>query len=78
MKTQIQKWGNSLGVRIPRELANKLHITNGTFVSLEVCNHHLIITQEISELDLLLANITDANRHSEISLDDDIIGNESW
>ncbi|WP_410521460.1 AbrB/MazE/SpoVT family DNA-binding domain-containing protein [Candidatus Tisiphia endosymbiont of Parasteatoda lunata] len=25
MQTQIQKWGNSLGIRIPKHLADKLH-----------------------------------------------------
>jgi antitoxin MazE len=32
MKTRIQKWGNSLAVRIPKELADSLDFTSGTVV----------------------------------------------
>jgi antitoxin MazE len=78
MQTQIQKWGNSLGVRIPKNLAGKLNLKQGAFVNLEISDNHLVISQETSELDILLNNITDANRHHELLNDDNISGNESW
>ncbi|WP_342257160.1 AbrB/MazE/SpoVT family DNA-binding domain-containing protein [Rickettsia endosymbiont of Aspidapion aeneum] len=78
MQAQIQKWGNSLGIRIPKHLAGKLHFKQGIFVNLEIADNHLIISIEISELDTLLNNITDFNRHHEILNDDDIVGNELW
>jgi antitoxin MazE len=78
MQAQIQKWGNSLGVRIPKDLANKLHIENGVIVDLEISDQQLIITRTISELELLLNNITETNSHHEILTNDDIIGNELW
>lgn len=62
MQTQIQKWGNSLGIRIPKHLTDKLHI----------------ISTETSELDILLDNITDSNCHHEMLNDDIVVGNESW
>ena len=59
MQAQIQKWGNSLWVRIPISIANKLHIKSGTTVNLEASEHQITIIPETSELDLLLSNITD-------------------
>ena len=78
MQAQIQKWGNSLGVRIPRSLANKLHIKSGTTVNLEASEHQITIIPETSELDLLLNNITDNNCYHEVFDDNKMEGNESW
>ena len=44
MPTAVQKWGNSLGVRIPRHLANELQIEAGTPVDMHVINGSLTIT----------------------------------
>jgi len=78
MQTQIQKWGNSLGVRIPRYIVDKLHIKKGVVVNMEIMNEHIVIIPEISELDLLVNNITEINCHSEILKDDKLIGKEVW
>jgi len=34
METVVQKWGNSLGIRIPRGLALEFHLKNGTPVEI--------------------------------------------
>ena len=34
MVTKIQKWGNSLGVRIPKSFAREAGITEGTLVDI--------------------------------------------
>ncbi len=78
MQTQVQKWGNSLGVRITKGIASKLHIKSGTIVNLEITDHNIIITPETSELDLLLNNITDNNCHHEVLKNDNKLGNETW
>ena len=36
MTNAVQKWGNSLGLRIPATIANELHIKKGTPVELRV------------------------------------------
>ena len=36
MATKIQKWGNSLGVRIPKALAEQLGLTAGTRVEVSM------------------------------------------
>jgi len=78
MNTQVQKWGNSLGVRIPKELAKKLNLHSGSQVELSAKNHHLIITKSHSELDLLLDRISSNNCHHETFNDDRSVGNEAW
>ena len=78
MKTRIQKWGNSLGVRIPKNIAGELGIKDGVIVDLEISQQNLIIKLQQSNLDLLLDNITDDNCHNELFSNDDRSGNESW
>lgn len=65
MSTKAQKWGNSLGVRIPNKLAEKYNIANGTEVTIREVSEGLLIEPVEKELSLdeLLNNITDENRH---------------
>ncbi|PCJ25774.1 MAG: MazF family transcriptional regulator [Rickettsiales bacterium] len=78
MQAQIQKWGNSLGIRIPKLLSQKLNLHSGSQVEIDVARDHLIIVKSSSELDMLLDKINDDNRHHEIFDDDKRVGNESW
>jgi antitoxin MazE len=66
MQTQIQKWGNSLGIRIPKNIANELKLEQGIYVNLDVIENQLLITLEITKLDSLLNEITKENQHNEI------------
>lgn len=78
MNAYIQKWGNSLAVRIPSKLIKKLNLANGTSVELSAKNHHLIISPIKSELDTLLESINSSNRHPEGLEDDTLKGAEEW
>lgn len=44
MLIKVQKWGNSLAVRIPRAFASQLHIEAGSTVDLSLENRQLVIT----------------------------------
>lgn len=70
MKAQIQKWGNSLALRIPKAFAEETDIENGSLVDLKIEDHHLIISplRQVSEyrLKTLLDQIDETNLHSEI------------
>ena len=75
MSTVIaQKWGNSLGIRIPKEAADKIGIDQGTELELSVSSQQGIITikpkkvKKEYSLEELLSRITAENRHSEIEL----------
>ena len=43
MITKIQKWGNSLGLRIPKGIAEDAHVAEGARVDLKVENGRLVI-----------------------------------
>ena len=77
MQSHIQKWGNSLGVRIPMRLAKILQLHPGSPVTLEIENGRIIIQVPQYDLDTMLQAITAKNRHH-VMLDDEQIGNEEW
>lgn len=77
METHIQKWGNSLGVRIPKQLAKKLNLHPGSPVNLEIEDHRLVIQSPTHDLAKMLEEITDENRHN-LLLEDKQMGNEQW
>lgn len=43
MATKIQKWGNSLAVRIPKELAKEVHLREGSAVSFSTEGESIIL-----------------------------------
>lgn len=77
MQTHIQKWGNSLGLRIPRKLAKQLNLHPGSSVTMVIENGRIIIQTPKYDLDTLLSEITPHNQHHQI-LDDQSQGNEEW
>ena len=78
MKTSVQKWGNSLAVRIPQAFAQEMGLDRNSPVELSVQEGRLVIqlTYEY-ELDDLLEDVTPANLHSEIDTGP-AQGNEAW
>ncbi|HLB59268.1 MAG TPA: AbrB/MazE/SpoVT family DNA-binding domain-containing protein [Bdellovibrionota bacterium] len=76
MQVHVTKWGNSLGVRIPRGLANQVGLCEGTSVNISVQDHRILITKGMS-LQALLENITPENLHGEVQTGSDY-GKESW
>jgi antitoxin MazE len=80
MRARIQKWGNSLAVRIPKALAELVELTDGREVDLTVEDGKMIVQPSRKRgytLDELVAGITDQNRHEEISTGPSV-GNEAW
>ena len=70
MKTKIQKWGNSLGLRIPKSLAEEVAVDAGTTVDVSVSNGNLIIKPldpNAYTLQDLLNQVTKHNVHHEVS-----------
>ncbi|WP_257125373.1 AbrB/MazE/SpoVT family DNA-binding domain-containing protein [Bhargavaea cecembensis] len=74
---KIQKWGNSLGLRIPAALAQQINLTEGTEVTLTIESNQALLVKPIETeptLEELLAMITPDNRHEELELA--VVGNE--
>lgn len=78
MESTIQKWGNSLGIRIPKLFAKQLELNDGSQVVMVQEGNKIIIYPYIREsLGEKLKKIKTKNIHSEISTGDRI-GNEFW
>ncbi len=80
MITKIQKWGNSLALRIPKAFADSVGLGNGTEVELIMENEQLVITRSPAthpDLEDLLGRVTSENVHEEIDFGDPV-GREAW
>ena len=78
MEAVIQKWGNSLGVRIPSNLAKDLKLRDGESVVITGESDRLIIQPSRKEsLRSKLKRITKDNLHSEVGTGP-AQGRESW
>jgi antitoxin MazE len=66
MQTTIQKWGNSLGVRIPGFIARDLALKNGSSVEIREEDDRIIIqASKKKSLNEILELVTEENIHSE-------------
>lgn len=69
MSTTVQKWGNSLGIRIPSQIAERIAISQGSEVDLVVGDDHTLIViphKKKPTLEELLAQCKPENRHKEM------------
>lgn len=68
MRTRVQKWGNSLALRIPKPFAEEagLHQSTEVEVSLEHGELRVAPVRPRWQLDQLLSGITKRNVHAEV------------
>ncbi len=80
MKARVQKWGNSLALRIPRPFALEVGLSENSEVELSLVDGRLII-RPIGRVKFvlsdLMAMVTPKNRHSEVAIDGPV-GKEAW
>ena len=78
MLTKVQKWGNSLAVRIPSVFAREIGLSPNTKVELKIENNKLVIIPDKKEqLEKLLEQITPENVHGEVDWGEKV-GEEEW
>jgi antitoxin MazE len=80
MKTRVQKWGNSLALRIPKSFAAEAGLREDAPVDLSLVNGKLVIRPLAPEpltLDELLRGVTDDNLHGEWDTGP-AVGREVW
>lgn len=80
MRTKIQKWGNSLAVRIPKAFVREAHVAYGTSVDLLVDDGKIIIDPHVEpeyRLEDLLTEVTKRNLHTEVDTGA-AVGREVW
>ncbi|KGE73907.1 AbrB/MazE/SpoVT family DNA-binding domain-containing protein [Spirochaeta lutea] len=77
MQTVIQKWGNSLGIRIPALYTKDLELKNGSTVEISEVDGKLVIVPKKNTLDELLSKVTTENLHESVETGKSV-GNEEW
>ena len=80
MVTKIQKWGNSLGLRIPKTFAKEAGVKEGSAVDIFLEGDRLVIHPLRTlkyQLSDLLSKVREDNLHEEISTGD-AVGREAW
>lgn len=68
MTTTAQKWGGSIGVRIPQKIAQKYGVVNGAKVKVTEDGENIILKPVKGKptLEELIAKCTPENAHEEI------------
>ena len=80
MRLQVQKWGNSLALRIPKPFAHESKIKQGSVVDLSVVDGRLVVTPADDReytLEELLVGVTKQNLHAEVTTGPPQ-GKEAW
>jgi antitoxin MazE len=80
MRSRIQKWGNSLALRIPKSFATEVGLQRETSVEVSLADGKLVITPVAKPqptLKQLLAKVTKENLHHEMDTGP-TMGNETW
>jgi antitoxin MazE len=80
MKTRVQRWGNSLAVRIPKSFAEEVGLEDDSPVNLRLSQGKLILepsSPPAPSLDELLRKVRKSNLHSEVDTGP-AQGREAW
>jgi antitoxin MazE len=80
METKIQKWGNSLAVRLPKDITKKLELREGSVVVVSEDRKRIVlrhIPKKKVALAELIKQITPKNLHDEIEWSTSR-GKETW
>lgn len=79
MQARIQKWGNSLAVRIPKSFATQSNLGQDSLVEMSIENGKIVLLPIQPELSLaqLLELVTEENRHAEAQTGT-TVGREIW
>lgn len=76
MRVKVQKWGNSLAVRIPKSFAIETKIKQDSTVDIAIFDGNILLKPQAEKTDLslneMLEKITKENLHSEIDVGEPI------
>jgi antitoxin MazE len=77
VRVQLSKWGNSIGLRVPRDVAAQTGLTDGSQVDIEARDDGSFVVRKAKPrytLEALLAGMTPDKEHP--SWDDDARGRD--
>ena len=79
MRTRVDRWGNSLGVRIPKAIAERADLREGSHVEMDVENGAVILRRSKPQytLDELLEGVTPDMIQRDLEIEGSV-GAERW
>lgn len=81
MRARVQRWGNSLAVRIPTAFGRELNLRPESSVDMTLDQGRLVLVpledSNVPTLSELLDQVSDANRHAEVDTGQPA-GGETW
>ena len=86
-QTEIKEWGNSLAIRIPKKVKDKLNLHSGSHINISLDGNKIILESEENpffnlskDMNLLsvVGKISATNKHSINEFDDEVVGGEVW
>lgn len=74
MQVQVARWGNSLGLRLPKEVATRLGIVDGTRVDLTADDSRIVISVDrpVYSLEELLRGVRPGEMQAAFDWSDDV------
>ena len=78
--TQIAKWGNSLGLRLPKSVAREAQLDEGDTVDVSVKDGAIVVrpARPTYSIEILVSKMTPHNRHKETDWGTTPVGRELW
>lgn len=80
MRKKVNKWGNSLGLRIPKPVAAEVGIKEDSLVDITIVNGSIVISPERElplKLEAMLSQVTEESLHGEVNTGAPV-GREAW
>ncbi len=79
MDTTIQKWGNSLAIRIPKAFADEIGLDQGSEIDIQIVDGQIVIkpVKKPTYVETLLSHVTEDNLHAEVDTGT-ATGDEVW
>jgi antitoxin MazE len=77
MRASIARWGNSLAVRVPKELAASVGLREGAAVEMTVEDDAIVLRRRRYDIRELVAAMAD-KEPPPLLLDDEPRGSETW
>ena len=77
MRASLARWGNSLAVRVPREIAASIGLREGAALDMSVEDGALVLRRRRYDLDELVAAMA-GKEPPPLEMEDEARGSEAW
>ena len=78
MVTTMQKWGTSLGLRIPKSILSSLGIRENDKVEIQSKGNGIFIKKALTDLDMLFEGYEGSTRCDEFDFGEDMGAEKVW